>query len=150
MRKIIFLSALTIFFGLLDITAFAQKNREMEIRDLENLEGESWVRKDTATLFRLFSPVLVVNTPLNKVATLPLIKQLMRMGKIDISASEKIIEKISFIQGMGIAMGHDIIKPQGTMEDAGKTVTRQYTDVWKKDKNGWRLIIRQATKISVK
>lgn len=150
MRKITFLSGLSILFSLIQIAAFSQNNKEKEIRDLEKLEGESWVKKDSMTLFKLFAPELVVNTPLNRVANLPILKQLMRAGKIDISASEKIIEKISFIQDMGIAMGHDIIKPERGMENAGKTVTRQYTDVWKKYKKSWRLIIRQATIIAIK
>ncbi len=46
-------------------------------------------------------------------------------------------------------MGHDIVKPQGGMENAAKTVTRQYTDIWMKDKTGWRLTARQATIVSV-
>ena len=46
-------------------------------------------------------------------------------------------------------MGHDIVTPQGAMENSGKTVTRRYTDIWMKDKNSWRLTARQATVISV-
>lgn len=47
-------------------------------------------------------------------------------------------------------MGHDIVKAQGAMENAGKTITRRYTDIWMKDKMSWRLTPRQATIISVK
>jgi hypothetical protein len=141
--------ALTIILGLTHYVSFAQENNEAEIRNFETMEGQAWVKKDSAILFKLFSPHLVVNTPLNKVATLDVIKMLMRMGKIDISYSEKIIEKISFINDMAIVMGRDIVKPQGAMENAGKTVTKQYTDVWIKDKTGWRLSIRQATNISI-
>jgi len=50
---------------------------------------------------------------------------------------------------MAIVMGKDIVKPQGAMQDAGKTVTRRYTDVWIKTENKWALIIRQATIISI-
>jgi hypothetical protein len=149
MKKILILSVSTILLGLTHFVSSAQKNNETEIKKLEDMEGEAWVKKDSVILFKLFSPELVVNTPLNRVANLEVIKKLMRAGKIDISSSEKIIEKISFINNMAVVMGHDIVKPQGAMEDAGKTVTRQYTDIWIKDKSGWRLTIRQATKISV-
>jgi len=50
---------------------------------------------------------------------------------------------------MAVVMGEDIVKPQGNMQDAGKTVTRRYTDVWMKAQNKWKLIIRQATIISI-
>ena len=46
-------------------------------------------------------------------------------------------------------MGHDIVKPQGDMQNAGKTVTRRFTDIWMKDETGWLLTARQATIISV-
>ena len=149
MRKTLSLSVLTIVFALTYFISFAQETSETEIKNLENIEGEAWVKKDSVMLFKLFSPDLVVNTPLNKVATLEIIKMLIRSGKINISSSEKVIEKITFINGMAIVMGHDIVKPQGAMDNAGKTVTRQYTDIWIKDKTGWRLTIRQATNISV-
>ena len=149
MRKTLSLSILTTVFALTYFVSFAQDTRETEIKNLENMEGEAWVKKDSAMLFKLFSPDLVVNTPLNKVATLDIIRKLIRAGKIDISYSEKVIEKITFINDMAIVMGHDIVKPQGAMENAGKTVTRQYTDIWIKDKSGWHLTIRQATNISV-
>jgi hypothetical protein len=129
MKKAFIQALLIILLGLLHYNSFAQKNNETEIRELENVEGQAWVNKDSATLLKLFSPNLVVNSPLNKVATLDIVKMLMRAGKIDISSSEKVIEKISFINGMAVVMGHDIVKPEGAMENAGKTVTRQYTDV---------------------
>jgi hypothetical protein len=149
MRKTLSLSVLTIVLALTYFVSFAQEDIETEIKNLENMEGEAWVKKDTATLFKLFSPDLVVNSPLNKVATLELIKKLIRAGKIDISSSKKVIEKITFINSMAVVMGHDIVIPQGAMENAGKIVTRQYTDIWIKDKTSWRLTIRQATNISV-
>jgi hypothetical protein len=127
----------------------AQQDRETEIRKLEKMEGEAWVNKDSATLFKLFSPELVVNAPINRVINLEVLKMLIRSGKVDISYSEKNIQKISFIGNMAVVMGSDIVKPERAMENAGKTVTRQYTDIWIMGDTGWRLTIRQATIISV-
>jgi len=121
----------------------------LEIRKLENIEGEAWVKKDSMTLFKLFAPELVVNSPLNNVINLAILKKLIRAGKVDISSSEKKIEKVSFIKDMVVVMGSDIVKPQGAMDNAGKTVTRRYTDIWIYDGAGWRLTIRQATIISI-
>ncbi len=149
MKKILISFLLSIIFVMLHDTSFAQNNSETVIRNLENAEGQAWVNKDSVALFKMFSPQLVVNTPLNRVATLEVLKKLMRAGKIDISSSEKVIEKITFMKDMAVVMGRDIVKPQGAMENAGKTVTRQYTDVWIKDKSGWHLTIRQATIISI-
>ena len=149
MKKML-LSVIITLFTLTSHFCFAQENNETEIRNLEKMEGEAFVKKDTITLYNLFSPHLVVNTPLNRVATLEDIKRLILLGKIDVASSEKIIEKITFINDMAVVMGHDIVTPQGAMQDAGKTVTRRYTDVWIKSKTSWLLTIRQATIISVK
>ena len=140
---------ITLLFISFQHYSFAQKNAETEIRNLEELEGQSWVKKDTSTLFQLFSPELVVNTPLNRTATLDDIKRMARLGKIEIAYSKKIIERITFINDLAVVMGEDIVKPQGGMKDAGKTVTRRYTDVWMKTHDKWMLIIRQATIISI-
>lgn len=105
MRKYHALLAAFVFLSIMPIFVSAQQNQESEIRNLENAEGQAWVKKDSVTLFKLFSPNLVVNTPLNRVATLEDLKNLMRAGKIDLSSSEKIIKKISFINNMAVVNG---------------------------------------------
>ena len=140
---------LVLIFGFSGNDAVAQQDREPEIRKLEKMEGEAWVKKDSVALFKMFSPDLVINSPLNKALTMDVLKKLIRAGKVDISFSEKRIEKISFIRDMAVVMGSDIVKPRGAMENAGKTVTRQYTDIWIMDNTGWRLTVRQATIISI-
>jgi hypothetical protein len=149
MKKLLVPLVTFLLLGLTHHVSFAQTDKETEIRNLENMEGEAWVKKDSITLFRLFSPDLVVNSPLNKVIGLEVLKKLIRAGKVDVSFSEKNIEKVSFINDMAVVMGSDIVKPQGAMDNAGKTVTRRYTDVWINGSTGWRLTIRQATVISI-
>ena len=148
--KRIFLFA---FHALLFLSVFqnckAQQNSEERIRKLEKMEGVAFANKDTATLLTLFSPHLVVNTPLNRVATFEDVMRLIRAGKIDVSADEKVIEKVTFVENIAIVMGYDIVKAQGEMENTGKTVKRRYTDIWMKDKLSWRLTARQATIISI-
>jgi hypothetical protein len=149
MKRLITFSALTLIFTMLYFISNAQSEREKEIRNLEKIEGESWAKKDTAMLLKLFSKDLVVNTPLNRVATFNQVMNLARAGKIDVSSDEKKIEKITFLNDMAIVMGKDVVKPQGKMVNAGKTVTRSYTDIWLKNNAEWKLTIRQATIIKI-
>jgi hypothetical protein len=149
MKKLFTPFVMSVLLGLTYNVSLAQEDKELEIRKLENIEGEAWVKKDSMTLFKLFAPELVVNSPLNNVINLAILKKLIRAGKVDISSSEKKIEKVSFIKDMVVVMGSDIVKPQGAMDNAGKTVTRRYTDIWIYDGAGWRLTIRQATIISI-
>jgi hypothetical protein len=138
----------TIFLALIYSVSLAQQQNEIEIRKLENMEAEAFSKKDTLTLLKLFSPNLVVNSPLNRVATFEDVMKLIRAGKIDVGSVKKVIERISFVENIAIVMGQDIVTPQGAMDNAGKTVTRRYTDIWMRDKTSWRLTARQATIIS--
>ncbi len=149
MKKILLSLVSTIFLALIHCVSSAQQNNETEIRKLENMEADAFSKKDTVALLKLFSSNFVVNSPSNKVLTLQELMHLVRAGKIDVGSYEKVIEKITFVENIAIVMGHDIVTPQGAMDNAGKTVTRRYTDMWMKDKTGWRLTARQATIISV-
>ncbi|MFT4032607.1 MAG: hypothetical protein QM669_09310 [Siphonobacter sp.] len=52
-------------------------------------------------------------------------------------------------ENLGIAMGKEIVTPQRATQNAGKKVTRRYTDVWINTKGTWHLIARQATNSTV-
>ncbi len=140
-------------FLLLTITSnilFAQSAREVEIRRLENIEREAVLKGDSAALFdKVWSTNMVVNTPANVVGTVEGTKQQLRRGSLNYSSFERNIEKITFDDNIAIVMGSEIIKPQGTQPNAGKTVTRRFTNIWKLSNNIWSIIARQATIINV-
>ncbi len=66
MKKLI----ITLSWTLIFFCTNAQSAAEIEIRKLENDQREAFLKKDTATLFKLFSSNFVVNAPTNKVTTL--------------------------------------------------------------------------------
>jgi len=142
-----------LFFSLfISITnnVLAQDAREAEIIRLENLERESVLKSDSAALFdKIWSPKMVVNTPANVVGTVEGTKQLLRTGGLKYLSFERNIEKITFNDELAIVMGGEVIEPQGTQPNAGKTVYRRFTHVWKFSNNNWSIIARQATIIKV-
>ena len=128
----------------------AQDSRESEIRRLEDLERESVLKSDSAVLFdKIWSPKMVVNTPANVVGTVDGTKQLLRAGGLKYLSFERNIEKITFNDDLAIVMGGEVIKPQGTQPNAGKTVYRRFTHIWKASNNSWSIIARQATTIKI-
>lgn len=140
---------LALFFLLLATESFSQSRAETEIRQLEQLELEAVHKGDTATLFKLWSKDYVVNNPYNQVVTVKQIVGFIKEGKIDYSSVERIVEKVTLTQNLGIAMGKEIVTPEKATDNAGKKVTRRYTDVWIKTKDSWQLTARQATNIAV-
>lgn len=127
----------------------AQQNNESEIRRLEKMETEAILKGDTIMLVKLLSPQVVVHNPENAIVNFDKIFERMRTGKIDYSSFERVIENISFAENIAIVMGKEIITPERVTINAGKRVTRSFTNIWMKYKGSWRLTARQATVIAV-
>lgn len=108
------------------------------------------MKVDTALLFnQLWSPNRVVNAPVNRVVTVEATKMFTRTGRLNYASFERNIEKITFNDDLAIVMGEEILKPRGISANAGKIVTRRFTNIWKNSNNGWSIIARQSTIIKV-
>lgn len=150
MKQFIRLLALSFFLTWSSQTISGQDNRESEIRRLENLERESVLKGDSLALFdKIWSPKMVINTPANVVGLVEGTKALLRSGGLSYLSFERNIEKITFNDNIAVVMGGEIIKPQGKQMNAGKVVTRRFTNVWMFSNNSWSIIARQATIIKV-
>ena len=149
MKKIKLTLLILNLFILTQTNIYAQANSEKQIRKLENQEKEAVLKGDTTTLYKLWSPNYVVNAPMNAVATYNELKGFLREGQIDYTSFDRIIEKITFTGEIAIVMGKEITTPEKNTENAGKTVTRRYTNIWMKTKGIWLLTARQATNIVV-
>jgi len=142
---ILFFTTSSLFF-IAGNKALSQDPREAEIRRLENLERESVLKSDSNALYnKLWSPMMVVNTPANIVGTVEGTKAALRTGRLAYLSFERNIEKITFNDNIAIVMGGEIIKPHGQQDNAGKTVSRRFTNVWMYKNNSWSIIARQAT-----
>ncbi len=145
MKRIIFtLVPLFIFF-----CTHAQSAAEIEIRKLDSAQKEAYFKKDTLTLFKLFSPNVIVHGPSNKIETLEDLLVRIRSGGSNREYYDRIIEKVTFADNIAIVMGNETTKPTGIAANAGKTVKRRFTNIWMKNKESWQLIARQSTIISV-
>lgn len=150
MKHLIQLLALFVCVSGVSHVALAQDSRESEIRRLENLERESVLKGDSLALFdKIWSSKMIVNTPANVVGTVEGTKANLRSGNLSYLSIERNIEKISFYDNIAIVMGGEVIKPQGKQMNAGKVVTRRFTNVWQFSDNSWSIIARQATIIKV-
>jgi ketosteroid isomerase-like protein len=128
---------------------FAQQSDETIIRNLEEKEREAILKSDTVQLSNLMSKQIVVQNPENAIVGFRQIIDRVKNGKINYSTFERRVDNIAFINGIAVVMGLETLIPQGITKDAGKTVKRRFTNVWTKEKDGWKLTARQATIISV-
>jgi ketosteroid isomerase-like protein len=89
---------------------------------------------------------LVVNTPANRVARLETVIGFFKAGRMNYESADVTIEALDARRDHVVIMGQEVVKPRETAANAGRTVRRRFTDVWRKEPDGqWRLTIRQAT-----
>ncbi len=148
MKKIKFI-LLFIFHLLINNFSSAQQSHEAVIRRLENAEREAILKGDTTMLYQLMSSKIVVQNPENAIVGFSQIISRVKTGKINYASFERSIEKITFIGNTSIVMGKEVLVPQGSSQNAGKTITRRFTNIWMKEKDAWKLVARQATIVSI-
>ncbi len=146
MKKIL---SILIFCSIAPFALYAQSKTETEIRQLEQRELEAIHKSDTAMLLRMWSKNFVVNNPYGQIVTVPEILTFIREGKIDYSTVERNVERVTIVENIAICMGKEIVTPEKATENAGKKVIRQYTNIWMKEKGGWRMVARQATIVKI-
>lgn len=119
------------------------------IRQLEEQERHAVFSEDITRLERLWSEEFMVNNPQNRITlSRDDALGLVRRGLIRYAAFERRIEAIRFHGDIAIVMGAESVKPIGETPRAGTTVERRYTNIWKKEESGWRMIARHANVIS--
>ena len=65
-------------------------------------------------------------------------------------SADETIEALAATENQVVLMGEEVVHPQGSADNAGKTVRRRFTDLWHREADGqWRLAARQATIISI-
>jgi hypothetical protein len=126
------------------------EDKEALIRRLEDREREAFLKNDTTNLLtQLWSPDMVINAPSNTVNTLNNLIKRIASGKQNYARFERKIDKITFNDNLAIVMGEEQLEPQGASDNAGKKLTRRFTNIWKYANGNWRMIARQSTIIKV-
>lgn len=110
--------------------------------------GRAIATNDFATLEKLWSPSLVVNSPGNRILTREGVFAAMREDKLKYSSGKVFPEAFFVVNDLAVTMGHEeLVMANGPM--AGQPLKRRYTDIWQKTGDAWLLIARQATYIGI-
>jgi ketosteroid isomerase-like protein len=143
MKKLIASSILSMTF----FFVHAQDDKiKLEIQALEQKSKLAILKKDSATLRKLWSPTFMVTSPMNLVIKGGQVEMVMS-GKISYASFTGEMEQMLVNDDIVITMGHETVVPLPGSPNAGQTITRRYTHVWKKTKDSWLLIARHANEI---
>jgi hypothetical protein len=139
--------SLTFLFATLTYFGFAQSTDETEIRKLESIATDAFLKGDTTTLRKMWDTDYVVRNPFNKIVGVNQIMGLVRNQKITQVQFETIIDRITINQDIAIVMGHDKPDEKTASSGVAKEVLspRLWTNIWRKTNGSWRQIARQAT-----
>jgi hypothetical protein len=115
-------------------------------QEIERIEEEcrlAFLAQDTARLRQLWSPELVVNSPLNRVHDCATVLDLLERGIIRHESQEQRIERMARHDNVVFVMGQDVVRNA----PGGPAITRRFTNVWSAANGSWQLVARQATHI---
>jgi hypothetical protein len=142
MKKLIVLPALLLSFCL----TYAQ-DTEAEIRILEQSEVQAILSKDSVTLLKLWDKNYTVNSPDN-VVVIPgkstLDRPVLKRARTTFTRE---IEHIILKGNFAISMGSETLTPVDDASQTGQVVKRRFTNIWEKQKEGWKLVARHANVI---
>jgi ketosteroid isomerase-like protein len=142
MKKIIIVAAF--FFPLNYLYA---QNPEAEIKNLEQMEVQAILNKDSATLLKLWDKDYTVNSPDNVIyfaGKTTLDRPVLKRSRTTFTRD---IEHISISGNFGFSMGSETLIPAGDSPQTGQVVKRRFTNIWQKQESGWKLVGRHANVI---
>jgi ketosteroid isomerase-like protein len=119
---------------------------EKEIRKLDRAHAEAVLRGDLAAMDQYWTEDFIVNNPFNEIDR----ADRVRNGTVSYASFVREPEAISLFGDTVVVMGHEIVVPKGTSPDAGKTLTRRYTNIWMRRSGKWRLVARHASVVCPK
>ncbi len=103
---------------------------------------------DFDSLRRLWSPLMIVNSPGNNILNREQVFASIRNDQLKYLSVTGATESFFVSQNTAVEMGHEeIVMSNGPM--AGKPLKRRYTDVWQKAGGHWQQIARQATYVGI-
>jgi ketosteroid isomerase-like protein len=119
--------------------------------DAQRRLGDAMSALDIDAIETLMAPDLVVNAPVNKVVNRANVIERLKRQEIKYEGGRN-VAKLEFAGVRGnlvIIMAEETVHPIANAPNAGKTVRRRSTDVWRNTDGVWRLAIRQATVVAV-
>jgi ketosteroid isomerase-like protein len=126
-------------------------SRIIAVLDAYQKRNEAMRTGDLAAVRKYMPSEMVVNAPINRVVGGTNVLDRLARGEIAYEEGGQSIIEFAGVRGdLVVMMGRGELKPVGNAPNAGKTIRRRWTDIWKQNSAGeWQTIIRHATIYSI-
>ena len=129
-------------------SALAASPTETTIRELEQAQARAAIGRDRAALDRMFAPDFRVISPSGAINTKEELLTILTSNAAPPYKSAAYQTDIVRDYGdIVVSIGMDTVVPNSG-EQAGKTVLRRVTQVWKRSNGTWQLTLRHANVIT--
>ncbi len=143
-----------IFAILLFLSSFnsiaQNKEEETIIRNLEQMEVQAILNKDSLTLLKLWDMDYTVNSPDNVIyfaGKTTLDRPVLKRSRTTFTRD---IEHIRIKGNFAFSMGSETVVPAVGEAQATQIVKRRFTNIWEKQGSEWKLVGRHANIICKK
>jgi ketosteroid isomerase-like protein len=113
---------------------------EQDILAREEENRAAFLAADVAVLERLWTDDFLVNSPLNLVNDKPRTLALLQAGRIRHTSMAFEVDRMSRYGDVVVVMGQDEV----TDAPGDFTTRRRFTNLWRRDRDGWRCFARHA------
>lgn len=122
----------------------ADRKAEDEIRQLSAAEVEAFLKRDTATMARLWSDDFVVTNPLNLFVGKKQVIGMVDSGVLVITSFDRQVDYLKVYGDTAIMAGRETVLWGGKMPNAGRTERLRITAAWMRLQGRWQQIARHA------
>jgi ketosteroid isomerase-like protein len=153
MRPWLSVLLLVIVGAWIEVRAQGRASDEQTVRALDDQERIAALKRDVPALERLWSDQFAVNAPNNQVVVgkRAVLDTFVRAGIINFSSFEREIEFMRVDDDFATIMGLETVRPLTDAHtaglQAGQTIRRRFTNIWRREADTWRLFIRHANVI---
>jgi ketosteroid isomerase-like protein len=110
----------------------------------------AFASQDAHAFEALTTPDFIVHAPNNAVLLRETALAAFRLGRMNYREGKASTIEYAAVRGEWVVlMGEEVIKPIPPASNAGKTLRRRFTDLWKDCNGTWKLAIRHATIVEI-
>lgn len=119
-----------------------------KIRSLDMAHARAIFEGNAVALDSLINDDVTVNHPTNRIVKEKKeLLELIRKGVIRYDSFERTPEEFLFYENMVVVMGSETVIPSAGAPNAGKKLSRRYTNIWMQNNGRWQLYVRHANNV---
>lgn len=128
-------------------TASRDDATAQRIRALEQQQAQAAIGRDRAALEKIFAPDFQIVNPSGAVASRDELLALLLGGTSPYRSAVYQTDKVRVYRDVVVTTGLETVVPN-TGPQAGQSVRRRITQVWRREGAAWRVALRHATIVS--